>query len=151
MGSENKCGHRCGRQLITYGCDPQRQGVPCSSRTFVSVRSHACFVVVMLKYGPHSQISIIWEVVGTSTRAVACTAKSCTSTRTVCRLYGETKTKFASLAVSPSHRSWRWPQTNQRSAPGSAALQRSGAPSAPDKTTSHKCCDTFLRRANSEK
>ena len=39
---------------------------------------------------------------------------------------------------------------NQRSAPDSAALRRSGATDAPVKTTLHKCCDTNMRRRNSE-
>ena len=40
---------------------------------------------------------------------------------------------------------------NQRPAPGSAALRRSGTPGAPAKTVLHKCCDdTNMRREKSE-
>ena len=101
MGSENNCGfeleNTCGRAI-----GHQRLG------------SLACFVVVMLKYAPHSHISIIWKREGERRGRgdlshpqahVTCVAAS-SHVHPCCRAC-TAKNKIAPSAVAPSHRSWR--------------------------------------------
>ena len=126
--------------------------------------SHAC-VVVMLKYGPHSYISIMWEVVDVRPCCRLHFRKRITtpsqfknmSSRTNWKqkitaellpqthLYGETN-NIRSLSSVTVPSIVEVTVDNQRSAPGSVALRRTGATSALVKTTLHKCRDTNIAK-----
>ena len=95
------------------------------------------------------------EDVGTSTRAVACALTSKPQpllllhpTGAVASTVKDNKVRsFSGVTVSSIV---EVTMDNQQSVPGSAALRRSGTPGAPEKTTSHNCCDTNTRKENSE-
>ena len=192
MGSENICGlemkNNCGRAIGHGLCDPRFA----HTRAFVVVIlkcSHACFVFVMLEYGPDSHISIISWRQGCGARpprAVACAfasepqpppnSKMCpreqagNKTPQPCCRHGQKlhvhpccrppvlsparrkRNKIRSLSSVTVSSIVEVTIDNQRSAPGSAALelQRSKAPGAPVKTTPHMCCVSNIRRAKPE-
>ena len=105
-----------------------------------SVRSHACFDVVMLKYGHQSAYK---------TPQPFCRQGQKLHVQHCCRLFGEKNRSLSSVTVSSIV---EVTVDRQRSAPGSAALelQRSNAPGARVKTTLHKCCVSNMRRASTE-
>ena len=117
--------------------------------------SHTCFVEVILKYGPHSHDSIIWEGGEGEECCVhvhpCCRPGQKLQVHPCCRLCGG-KNKSRSLSSITVSSIVEVTMDNQRSASGSAALElrRSGAPSTPEKTTLHKSNVHNMRRAKPE-
>ena len=83
----------------------------------------------------------------TASRAVACMAKKL-HVHPCCRPVRRKKIRsLSSVTVSSIV---QVTIDNQRSAPGYAALRRSGATDAPVKTTLHECCGTNMRRESEQ-